>query len=100
MKLLALDFFLVNLDRLLTLPPHPGCPFFSFFFFFWPDNHAQLHPQLCVGPQQTLLFISLIGHIWTHYLHLWGVQARARGRGQDTGGQGCSFAPEVRWCWM
>lgn len=34
MKLLALDFFLVNLDRLLTLPPHPGCPFFSFFFFF------------------------------------------------------------------
>lgn len=44
----------------------------------WSDNSAQLHPQLCVGPQQNLLFISLIGHIWRHYLHLGVVQ---RGRG-------------------
>lgn len=64
---------------------------FSFFFFFfpqlpssftfslceqasWPDSHAQLHLQLCVGPQQTLLFISLIGHIWRHYFHLCAVR--------------------------
>lgn len=50
----------------------------------WPDNRAQLHPQLCVGPQQTLLFISLIGHIWHHYFHLGVVQ---RGEGMREEGQ-------------
>lgn len=47
----------------------------------WPDSRAQLHLQLCVGPQQTLLFISLIGHIWRHYFHLCAVRWGA-GKGE------------------
>lgn len=47
----------------------------------WLDNQAQLQPQLCTGPQQTMLFISLIGHIWLCYFHLWVVQRRGAGGG-------------------
>lgn len=75
-----------------------------------PTTDAQLHPQLCDGPQQTLLFISLIGHIWHHYFHLgvvqpgegewgwggvrWGTMFWWTGLGQ--GWSGLLGA----WCWM
>lgn len=71
--------------RLFLCPPSLSLFWFLSELAGWPDNHAQLHPQLCISPQQNLLFIRLIGHIWRRYFYLWVVQ---RGKGFRGGGAG------------
>lgn len=90
------QFWCFDSSRLFSLSlysPPPLCELAS-----WPDNSAQLHPQLCVGPRKALLFISLIGHIWHHYFHLGVVQLGGRDGGCGGGAGYCWTRVGQRWC--